>query len=117
MAKKVINTTKNTVVVEKLELANTNWQRFKGLMGRKGIKAGGGLWLEPCADVHSLFMRFKFDAVFLDKDGIVLHLKENMKPWRISKYVFKGRVVLELPAGEIANKKIEIGDELTIANS
>jgi len=114
MVKKVINVTQNTVVVDNLELATTAWQRFKGLMGRSGISAGGGLWLEPCADIHSCFMRFAFDAVFLNKEGVVLHLIEAMAPWRLSKYVFGGRVVLELPAGEIARHQLALGDQLII---
>lgn len=102
------------VVVQNLEIANTAWQRFKGLMGRKAIEEGSGLWLEPCADIHSCFMRFKFDAVFLDGSGKVLHLIEKMKPWRMSRYVLKGKVVLELPAGEIERLNIQLDDQLEI---
>ena len=117
---KVVNVSKNNqVVVEKLQIANNPWTRFWGLMGKSQmpIKHYDGLWIEPCADIHSCFMRFEFDAVFVDKEGNVLHLVEKMKPWRISKFVRGGRAVLELDGGTIAQTNIALGDQLAIQSN
>ncbi len=108
------NETRSVEVVSALEWAKNPWTRFKGLMCRASIAEGYGLWIEPCSDVHSFFMRFEFDALFLSKDGEVLHMAERMKPNRISKWVKGGRVVLELPAGTIAKTGTQVGDQLSV---
>ncbi len=108
------NETRSVEVVSELEWAKNPWTRFKGLMCRESIEAGYGLWIEPCSDVHSFFMRFEFDALFLNKESEVLHRVERMKPNRISKWVKGGRVVLELPAGTIAKTGTQVGDQLVV---
>ena len=107
---KVINTRSGAVVCELAEKAATPWSRFWGLMNKPSLPAGHGLWLEPCADIHSCFMRFEFDAVFISKSGEVLHTMQAMKPWRVSRFVKGGRAVLELPAGAIAASETRPGD-------
>lgn len=113
---KVINTRSGKVVCELTEKADTPWSRFWGLMNKPDLAAGHGLWIEPCADIHSCFMRFEFDAVFVDKTGKVLHIVQAMKPWRVSKFVRGGHSVLELPAGTILTSGTELGDVLSWEN-
>lgn len=108
--KKAVNITKNTVVAEHVKIADSYFPRFIGLMGKPGLPEGHGLWIVPCADIHSFFMRFEFDAVFVDKEGKVLHVEKRMKPNRISKFVKGGRAVLELDGGVIDQSGTEIGD-------
>jgi uncharacterized membrane protein (UPF0127 family) len=115
--KTVRNQTRNTLLVENLEIADNLWTRFLGLMGRQNLPEGQGLWIEPCADIHSCFMRFLFDAVFVDKNGTVLHLVESMPAWRCSKWVKGGRSVLELPAGTIAKTNTQLGDTIVIESN
>lgn len=109
-----VNTTQNKVVAQHVQVANNPITRFFGLMGKPSLSPGHGLWIVPCADIHSCFMRFEFDAIFLDKSGTVLHLQERMKPWRISKFVKGGRVVLEVPSGVIAETGTQLGDHLEL---
>lgn len=109
-----INTTQRTVVATQIEKADTCWKRLLGLMFRKGLPVGGGLWLVPCRDIHSIWMRFQFDAVFLDKDGKVLHLIESMKPCRVSPIIKGGHSVLELEAGAIHLSQTQVGDILSL---
>ncbi len=111
----VNNLTQKKCVVHHLQMATNPWTRFWGLMGKPAMPDGiDGLWIEPCSDIHSFFLRFEFDAIFLDKNGKVLHLVERMKPWRISKFVKGGRVVLEMAGGQIAEQGIELGDTLEV---
>ncbi|MHB8509977.1 MAG: DUF192 domain-containing protein [Candidatus Dormibacteria bacterium] len=84
-----------------LEVARNPWSRFMGLMGRPRLETGRGLWLEPCGSIHMFFMRFAIDAVFVDRQGRVLRVLENLKPWRISPIVKHARAVIELPAGTV----------------
>lgn len=111
---RVVNETRGNVVVETVEMADNFFTRFKGLMGRPGIPHDHGLWIVPCADIHSFFMRFEFDAVFLSKEGTVLHLIRNMKPWRMSKWVKGGHIVLELDGGVIDEKGVALGDVIQL---
>ena len=113
-----MNTTRNTVVVASLEVADNPWTRFKGLMCRPSIPEGHGLWLSPCSDIHSCFMRFEFDAIFLNAENEVVYLIKRMKPWRISplNLMFKGaNVVLEVNGGVIDQTTTQIGDTLQLA--
>jgi uncharacterized membrane protein (UPF0127 family) len=114
MGRQVFNQTRGTLLVEHLEMADNYLRRLIGLMGRPELSAGHGLWIIPCNDIHSFFMRFEFDAVFLDKTHRVLYTLERMKPWRISKIVRGGKIVLELPAGTIAQTGTQVGDQLEL---
>lgn len=78
-------------------VADTAWTRMVGLLGRAG--AGDGAWIEPCAQVHTLFMRAPIDLVFVDRDDRVLHVTPGLRPWRLSRWVRGARAVLELAAG------------------
>jgi uncharacterized membrane protein (UPF0127 family) len=93
-----------------------NWivPRFFGLMGKPGLAKGKGIWFVPCNSIHSFFMRFEFDAIFVDRDGVVLHLIESMPAWRLSPLVRKCRAVIELPAGTIQATGTQLGDTLQI---
>jgi len=111
---RVTNLTKGTVVAEKAELAASFLTRLRGLLGRKGLAEGGGLVLRPTDSIHSFFMSFSFDAIFLDRSGLVLRLMSDMRPNRISPLVRRGHVVVELPAGGIARSRTSTGDQLRI---
>ncbi|WP_373531399.1 DUF192 domain-containing protein [Vampirovibrio sp.] len=114
MGYEVINKTRNTVVASQVRKADTYFKRLVGLMGKPVIPQGFGLWIVPCQDIHSFFMRVEFDAIFLNQEGQVLHLVQRMKPWRISKFVRGGKVVLELSAGTIEQSGTQPGDELAL---
>lgn len=85
-------------LADKVLIADNPWLRFKGLMGKPALADGEGLLLSPCSSIHSCFMKFEFDALFLDKDNRIIHIERAMKPWRFSKVIWKAKKVLELPA-------------------
>ena len=104
------------VVCERAEIANTLWLRFRGLLGRDSLPAGHGMLIEPEPSIHSAFMRFDFDAVFLSREFEVVKLVERIPPWRA--HSAKGaRRVLELAAGEIERRGIELGDVLAVVET
>jgi uncharacterized protein len=103
-----------TVVCERCQLAASPFSRLKGLLGRDGLESGEGLLLRPASAVHTWFMRFPIDAVFLDRDLVVLGIADGLEPWRAAGR--RGaRAVLELPAGECARRGLAVGDELALA--
>ena len=99
-------------LAQDLRVAQSLWDKAKGLLGQHGLAPGAGLYIVPCQSIHSFFMRFPFDAVFVDKSWRVLHLIEAMSPWRISPFVWRAKGVLELPAGTIGASHTQQGDTL-----
>jgi uncharacterized protein len=112
---KVTNTTRGITVGDKVELADTSLKRMFGLLGRRGLDAGGGLWIKPSSGVHTLGMAFKIDVVGLDRDLKVIKLWRCLAPFRLTSVSFKIQSVLEFPCGAIAESKMEIGDQLQIS--
>ncbi|MGI9019117.1 MAG: DUF192 domain-containing protein [Solirubrobacterales bacterium] len=101
------------IVCERCELADGVWSRFRGLQLRAGLEPGQGLLLRPCGSVHTFFMRFAIDVVFLDAGWRILGVRERLGPWRTA--AARGaREVLELPAGEAGRLGLERGDWLAI---
>lgn len=92
-------------------VANRFWTRLRGLMGKDALAAGDAMLLMRCAAVHTFFMRFAIDVLYLDARGEVLKCVERLKPWRFSACgVWRARHTLELPAGAIARGGIQPGD-------
>ena len=111
---KVTNTTRGNTVGEKIELADTSLKRMVGLLGRRGLDAGAGLWIRPSSGVHTVGMAFDIDVVGLDRDLKVIKLWRCLVPFRLTSVNLKLRSVLELPSGAIAQSEIQLGDQLQI---
>jgi uncharacterized membrane protein (UPF0127 family) len=101
-----------TVVCERCLLAETPVARLRGLLGRSGLSSGEGLLLRPAASIHTAFMRFTIDVVFLDRDLRVLKVAPEVVPWRTAG-CRGARAVLELPAGEASLRGLREGVSLT----
>jgi len=106
-----INVTRNVTLATRARVADTVMKRVVGLLRDRDLADGDGLWIMPCNSIHSIAMKFVFDAVFLDRDLKVVHLMPEMKPWRISAIKFSAHTVLELPAGMIARSGTALGDQ------
>ncbi|HHX38744.1 MAG TPA: DUF192 domain-containing protein [Armatimonadetes bacterium] len=106
------NCTRNVIIADDVCVARSWWSRFRGLMLVPMLAAGKGLLIERCRSIHTHFMRFPIDALFLDRDGVVLATVEGMRPWRIGRYYPRACAVLELPAGTIASTETRPGDRV-----
>ena len=110
------NHTRSTVLAERLELGESLWARFMGLMGRPPLPPGNGLWLSGTNGIHMFFMRFAIDAVFLSKPGsdgrrTVVSAVRRVRPWiGMVPLVWGADGVLELPAGTIDASATAKGD-------
>jgi uncharacterized protein len=102
------------VLVERCWLADKPWSRMRGLLGRSGLGREEGLLLKPCGSVHTLFMRFPIDVVFLDRELSVVAVRPELRPWRTAG-ARGAKVTLELAAGEAARLGIEPGLQLRLA--
>ena len=108
---KAVNLTRGTVLATSLETAASGKKRKKGLLGRDGLAPGGGLWIVPCESVHTFFMRFPIDLVYLDRRNRVRKLRSSVGAWRLSA-CFSAHSVVELPAGTIRSTETRKGDAL-----
>jgi uncharacterized membrane protein (UPF0127 family) len=109
----VTNLTRNTILADRLEKADTAAKRNKGLLGRSGLNAGEGLWIVPCESVHTFFMQFPIDLVYLDRNHRILKVRAGVRPWRLSACLVAHSIV-ELPAGVIAASQTQRGDQLEL---
>jgi uncharacterized protein len=101
------------IVCRDCTVADSIFTRAKGLLGRSGLGPDEGLLLQPANSVHTAFMRFPIDVVFLDRDLKVLDVAEAVPPWRI-KARRGSRAVLELAAGQAARQGITAADSLRL---
>jgi len=103
--------TQRRLLASKVLKADTALSRMRGLLGRGRLEPGEALWIAPCAMIHTFFMRFSLDVVFLDAELRVLRVIERLRPWRVSPWVPWARSVLELEAGALAGRVLR-GDHL-----
>jgi uncharacterized membrane protein (UPF0127 family) len=111
---RAFNETKRTELAAEVRLAKSMWARFWGLMGRRSLPPGHGLLISPCTSVHTFFMRFPIDVIFVDRTSRVVKIVPAMKPWRTALGGSGARSVLELNAGEAEGASLEVGDSLAL---
>jgi uncharacterized membrane protein (UPF0127 family) len=110
------NQTRQAFLASELEVADTHWSRLKGLMGRSAsaFAAGKGLWIVPCHGVHTLAMGYAVDVVYLDATLVVVHVEENVKPWRVTPLRMDAATVIEIPCHTVWNTGTKVGDQIEI---
>ena len=111
------NRTRNAYLATRLSIAGTHWSRLLGLMGKDAASfpAGEGLWIVPSRGVHTLAMKFPIDVLYLDMNKLVVHVEQNLKPWRVARVSMRTASVLELPGNTLQSSGTAIGDEIEIA--
>ena len=114
------NVTRQRPLARRLELADSLWAKFRGLMGRPGLDPDEGLWLPGDNGIHMMFMRFAIDCVFLarpEPDGVrrVVAIRRALPPWRGVVWFVRGASgVLELPVGVLDATGTAVGDAVRI---
>ena len=109
----VRNQTRQTVLADAAEIADSSAKRRTGLLKHQRLAPGEGLWIVPCESVHTFFMKFPIDLVYLDKRRNVRKVRRAVPPWRLS-LCLSAHSVLELPAGRVTETGTAVGDELSI---
>jgi uncharacterized membrane protein (UPF0127 family) len=114
MPLRVINKTRQTMLVDHGHEACTPWSRLVGLLGRRAFETGDGLLLRDEQAIHTLGMFIPIDVAYLDREGRVLRAVGALAPHRLGPFVRRARNVLELPSGTLAATHTHEGDELVI---
>jgi uncharacterized membrane protein (UPF0127 family) len=109
-----LTTADDRIVCERCTVAHTMFARMRGLLGKRGLDSGDGLLIRPAPSIHTFFMRFPIDVVFLSRQGEVLKVAERVRPWR-ARSCRHAYAVLELAAGEAERRGIAVGDRFATA--
>jgi uncharacterized protein len=101
------------VIAGRLERAASPLLRMRGLLGRRSLEEGEGIWLEPASSIHTHFMRFPIDVLFLGSRGRVLKKVPALPPWRCAG-ARGAHSVLELRAGTFDRVQVDLGDRVVL---
>ncbi len=114
---RIDNVTRGTELANSARAARSFWSRLVGLLGRSSLKPGEALLIEPCKSVHTFFMRFTSDVVYLDKSHRVVKAVSALRPFRMSMGAKGAHAVIELPSGTIVSTQLAVGDELAFEST
>jgi uncharacterized protein len=101
-------------LAENLILANTALKRLRGLLGRVALAPHEALWLRPCNSIHTFWMLFAIDVIFLDRTLRIVKLVENLRPFRLTRPARQAGSVIEMAAHSISRFDLRVGDELRV---
>lgn len=105
--------TKDIIIGSRIKIANTAVDRLVGLMFSKKLPDCDGLLIEPCNSIHTFFMRYPIDVIFLDRNKKIVKIVRNIKPWRMTWMYWKATSVLEI-AGNTLDESVKEGDLLVL---
>lgn len=102
-----------TIICRDCEVADNFMTRLKGLMFAQNMGQRDGLILDPCNSIHTFFMQFEIDVLFLNQSNQAIKIIRSMKPWRMTMLIFKAKRVLEMAGGQLPSN-INLGDEIEV---
>lgn len=110
---RIRSTASGKVIAEPVELATSRSARRRGLLGRDSLAPGHGMLIAPCSSIHTWFMRFPIDVIFVTRDGLVVKLGRHVVPWRLMSG-WGAYATVELPSGTIDRCGVSVGDRLEL---
>ncbi len=114
--KSLWNKTGDKKLSDQVIVANTLFTRMKGLLGKDKLESNVVMWIHPCISIHTWFMKFNIDVVFVDKDLVVRAIFSDIGPWKMTWPVRKARSVFEMTSGTAKEFAIKIGDQLYVGD-
>jgi len=111
---RINNLTRNQPLVTVGRVANNYWSRFRGLIGSRPLRPGEGLLIVPCSSIHTHFMSFPIDVLYLNREREVVGIDHSLPPWHLGRFYKRVRCVLELPAGTAQATGTVVGDKLQV---
>jgi uncharacterized membrane protein (UPF0127 family) len=114
--RQAFNRTRETYLATALAVADGHWTRLRGLLGLTAddFRNGSGLWIVPCHGVHTLGMGFPIDVIYLDEGLKVVHVEQNLRPWRVAPVRMQATSVIELPSHTVRETGTWVGDRIEI---
>lgn len=116
MARLMNSSQQNKILVENLKIASSLGSRMKGLLGTKSLGTQEALWIQRCNSIHTFFMNYSIDCVFVDEDLSVKALVKDVRPGRFVFPIWGATSVIEMPSGHIERLGIILGDQLHVGH-
>ncbi|MFC3041559.1 DUF192 domain-containing protein [Virgibacillus xinjiangensis] len=114
---RLINKETGEIIAREVRVADRFWSRLKGLMFTKNMQESTGLHITPCASIHTFFMNYSIDILYLNREKEIVGIEENLEKGKIGKRFKQVRSVIELPAGTIKNTSTAIGQTVALVHS
>jgi uncharacterized protein len=111
---RVTDLTRGQALITKGRAAGSFIARLRGLIGSRPLATGEGLLIHPCSSIHTHFMGYAIDVLYLNKGHEVVGIDEALAPWRLGRFYRQVRYVLELPAGAARANGVQVGDRLRV---
>ncbi len=111
---KVVDKDTNQVIVEKLKPAYSFGKRLKGLMFQKSLQPRSGVHIKPCPSIHTFFMKFPIDVIYIDKEMTIVGMEHALSPGKLGGRFKNAHSVIEMEAGQISASKVYVGQTLRI---
>ncbi len=111
---RAINAATGEVIADKVRIAQNFKSRSIGLLNRRSLNENEALLIKPCASIHTFFMKFPIDVLFLSKEGNIVKIEHSLKPWKLSGCLAGCFMVLELQQGKVSKTTIKIGNSIKI---
>ena len=112
---KLINHRTGQVIAEQVVEARSFFARGRGLLGKKSWPETAAMWISPCNNIHTWFMQFSIDAIFVDRNLVVQALYPDLKAWKLA-FAWRAHSVFELAGGRLKATPMQIGDQLHVGN-
>jgi uncharacterized membrane protein (UPF0127 family) len=109
----LVNARSDETIASDVELALTRTDRRRGLLGRTTFNLSAALVISPCWSIHTAFMKFAIDVLFVDRNGRAIRIVRNLPPWRIA-VATQAHAVIEMPAGTLSGRDVRLGDEIRL---
>lgn len=109
----LVNVRSDVTIASDVILALTRAERRRGLLGHDSLDRSAALVLSPCWSIHTMFMRFPIDVVFVGREGRAVRIVKELAPWRIA-VAPRAHAAIELPAGSVKARDVQVGDELCL---
>jgi hypothetical protein len=110
----LMNARTSDVVASAIEIAATRAARRRGLLGRHSLDPAAALILSPCCSIHTIGMQFPIDAMFINRDGIVVKIVRDLTPWRLA-VSWRAHAVIEFAGGTLDTRDVRVGDRVYVA--
>mgnify|MGYP001236494001 CR=1 FL=1 len=113
---RLFNQTQNKELLSGLKVADSAWLRLKGLLGTRELASDEALWIHACNSIHTFFMNYPIDCVFLDSKMRVRSLVPDVVPNRVVWPQWGATSVVELKSGRIRDLGLQVGDQLNVGS-
>jgi uncharacterized membrane protein (UPF0127 family) len=102
------------LLTQELQIADNTWKRLKGLLGTKELNKDQMIWIHMCNSIHTFFMQYPIDCLFLDEHLVIRSIKKDIHPWRATFPVIRAISVIEMRSGRASELGLKEGDQLYV---